>query len=122
MNTTNAFSLFAFSALLAAGQLLFKRVGLEIKGQPLVDGFNLMVRSPAFYAALMLYGFSTVLWIWILSRISLSQAYPWVAVTMTIVPLLAWLVFGERVGGTYWIGIIFIILGVVLTQYAAQGT
>jgi hypothetical protein len=49
------------------------------------------------YAALALYGFSTLLWIWILSRASLMQAYPWVAANMAIVRSIGWLAFGGRV-------------------------
>jgi drug/metabolite transporter (DMT)-like permease len=117
----NAFWLLTFAVLLALGQLLFKRVGLEARAQSLLDSLSAMFRSPSFYAAVMLYGLSTLLWIWILSRVSLSKAYPWVAVTMTIVPLLSWLVFGERVQPMYWLGILLVILGVLLTQYAADG-
>jgi drug/metabolite transporter (DMT)-like permease len=118
LSPANALSLFAFTWLMALGQLLFKRAGLEVKGHLLADGLNVLMRSPAFYAALFLYGLSTLLWIWILSRVSLSQAYPWVAVTITIVPLLGWLVFGERMSAIYWLGIVFVIVGVMLTQYS----
>jgi len=70
--------------------------------------------------ALILYAAATLLWIWILSRVNLSLAYPWVAVGMVIVPLLGWLVFGERVGSIFWLGVAFIVIGVGLTQYAAS--
>jgi drug/metabolite transporter (DMT)-like permease len=119
MTTLNLFSLLIFTGLLAGGQLLFKHVGLAMKGKPLVEGFITVAHAPALYAALSVYAVSTLLWIWILSRIPLSQAYPWVAVGLVIVPLLAWLVFGERVGNVYWLGVVFVILGVLLTQYAA---
>jgi drug/metabolite transporter (DMT)-like permease len=33
------------------------------------------------------------------------------------VPLLAWLVFHERLTSGYWIGLGFIVVGVFLTQY-----
>jgi hypothetical protein len=41
-----------------------------------------VIRQPALYAALTLYGFSTVLWIWIMSRLPLMQAHPWVDANM----------------------------------------
>ena len=116
----NYLLLVAFTAMIAAGQVLFKHVGLGMRGQTVMDGFLLAARSPTLYAALALYGLATLLWIWILSRVSLSQAYPWMAVVIGIVPLLAWLVFDERVGSSYWIGILFMMVGVFLTQYAAQ--
>src|ERR1700738_4725869 len=101
-------SLIVFALFLAAGQALFKRVGLIIRDQPFFDGLILMARQPALYVALALYGLSTVLWIWILSRLPLMQAYPWVAVSMLIVPLIGWFAFGERVSPIFWIGIALI--------------
>jgi drug/metabolite transporter (DMT)-like permease len=120
MSKLNLFSLLIFTGLLAGGQLLFKQVGLAMQGKPLLDGFLAVVRAPALYVALSVYGVSTLLWIWILSRIPLSQAYPWVAVGLGVVPLLAWFVFNERLGPAYWVGIGFVIVGVLITQYAGQ--
>lgn len=109
-----------FAVSLAAGQGLFKRVGLIIRDQPFADVLFLMAREPALYAALVLYGFSTLLWIWILSRVSLMQAYPWVAVSMVIVTLIGWFAFGERVTPIFWLGVAFIIAGMLLTQLATR--
>ena len=120
MTKLTLFSLLIFTGLLAAGQLLFKQVGLAMRGKPLVDGFIYVASVPAFYLAVSVYGVSTLLWIWILSRIPLSQAYPWVAVGLGVVPLLASLIFDERLGTAYWIGIGFVIFGVLVTQYATQ--
>src|SRR3954447_6948924 len=89
-------SLCLFTMMLASGQFLFKRLGLAMRGQPLMDGFWLIARMPSLYLALALYGLSTVLWIWILSRIPLANAYPWVALGFVIVPLIGWYCFGEQ--------------------------
>jgi drug/metabolite transporter (DMT)-like permease len=121
ISMANVLMLILFTTMLAGGQLLFKQVGLVMQGRPAAEGFLLAARAPALYAALALYGVSTLLWIWILSRVSLSQAYPWIGVGTAIVPLLAVWVFGERVGAAYWMGVAFVMLGVWLTQYAAQG-
>ena len=115
----NYVSLMIFTTSLAAGQVLFKQVGLIVRGQSPGEAVMMVLRQPALYAALTLYAFATALWIWILSRVPLMQAYPWVAVGMAIVPLLGWLVFGERVGPLFWLGVAFILMGVTLTQYAA---
>ncbi len=112
-------SLAIFSVMLACGQIMFKRVGLTLQGHSGLDAILLVVREPALYAALATYGGATLLWIWILSRVTLIQAYPWVAVGMVIVPLLGWLVFGERVAPIFWLGVVFMVVGVGLTQYAA---
>ena len=116
----NILCLATFTTLLAIGQLLFKKAGLTMRGQPFIDGAYAVATSPAFYLALALYGISTALWIWILSRVSLSFAYPWVGVGVILVPLLAGLVYGERVNMIYWVGAIFVTVGIVLTQYGTS--
>jgi multidrug transporter EmrE-like cation transporter len=73
-----------------------------------------------FYLALSLYAFSTFLWIWILSRVPLSQAYPWVAIGIAIVPLLGWYVFDERIKPTFWLGVLLIVSGVIITQFTSR--
>ena len=108
-----------FATMLATGQLFFKKVGLLMRGKPLSEGLLAIAAAPDLYAALSLYGAATLLWIWILSRVTLSQAYPWVALAMGIVPVLAAVVFHERVGGMYWLGIALVVLGVFVTQYAS---
>lgn len=113
----NVVSLAIFTFILAMGQVLFKKVGLAMRGLPLGEGMAAVARGPALYAALMLYACATLLWIWILSRVPLSQAYPWVAVGMVIVPLLSWYLFDERIAPIFWLGVALIIAGVVVTQY-----
>jgi|HubBroStandDraft_6_1064221.scaffolds.fasta_scaffold1137451_1 drug/metabolite transporter (DMT)-like permease len=118
---TNVLSLCVFTAMLAAGQVLFKHVGLSIRGLPPAGALFRIAADPLFYAALILYGAATLLWIWILSRVPLSQAYPWVSVGVFLVPLLGWWFFGERPGAIFWLGALVIICGVILTQYGSQG-
>jgi drug/metabolite transporter (DMT)-like permease len=105
----------AFS--LAVGQLLFKKAGLAIQDRPIADGMLAIIREPAFYAALLLYGCTTLLWIWILSRVPLSRAYPWIAVTTAIVPCIGWLVFDEPVAPYFWVGLALILFGLAITQF-----
>nr|WP_294501419.1 hypothetical protein [uncultured Rhodopila sp.] len=112
-------SLAAFTVILACGQVLFKRVGLSLQGHSGLDGILLVLREPSLYAALAMYGFATLLWIWILSRVTLMQAYPWVSVGVVLVPLLGWFLFGERAAPAYWLGVAFIVAGIGLTQYSA---
>lgn len=109
-------SLLAFTLLLAAGQLLFKKAGFELRGGPLGAGVLRVLGSTAFYAALSLYGIATILWIWILSRVPLSRAYPYVALGVVLVPLASLLIYGERVGHGFWLGAALIVVGIIITQ------
>jgi drug/metabolite transporter (DMT)-like permease len=105
--------------MLAFGQVYFKRVGLTLRGHSGLEAITLVLQAQSLYFALILYGAATLLWIWILSRVNLSLAYPWVALGM-VMPLLGWLMFGERVGSMFWLGVAFIVVGVGLTQYTAS--
>jgi drug/metabolite transporter (DMT)-like permease len=112
---TNTLSLLAFTVLLAGGQLLFKKVGLELRASSAGNVWRLLL-SPTLYAALVLYGFATLLWIWILSRVPLSRAYPYVALGVVLVPLASLLFFGERVRPVFWLGAGLIVAGIIVTQ------
>ena len=116
MTLFDTFSLALFTVMLAGGQVMFKRVGLSLRGHAGVEAILLVLGDPSLYLALAIYGAATLLWIWILSRVTLIQAYPWVSLGMIIVPLLGWLLFGERVSSIFWLGVGFIIIGVGLTQ------
>lgn len=112
--------LVVFALALAGGQLLFKRTADGLAG---ATGFAASIErvalSPSFYLALGLYAGSTLLWTWVLTRVPLSQAYPWAALGTAIVPLLAVLCFGERVRPGFWVGAALIMVGVVVTQRSA---
>lgn len=120
MTAFDAGCLAAFTVMLACGQVMFKRVGLTLQGHSGLPAILLALHEPSLYVALTIYAAATLLWIWILSRVTLMQAYPWVALGMIIVPLLGWFVFGERVAPVFWLGVACIIAGVGLTQYAAM--
>ncbi|MDE2006223.1 MAG: EamA family transporter [Rhodospirillales bacterium] len=105
-------SLSLFTVMLAAGQVLFKTVGLALRR----EGVVAILRAPSLYAALVLYGAATLLWIWILSRVPLTRAYPWVSLGAILVPLAGWWWFGEGVTPRFWLGVGLIVAGMALTQ------
>ena len=114
----NFVSLAIFTIALCTGQVLFKHLGLAMRGQPVLEGMLALTRQPALYAVLTIYGLATLLWIWIVSRVPLMRAYPWVALGTGLVPLMGWYFFGERVAPMFWLGLAFILVGMFLTQYA----
>ena len=102
-------------------QLLFKRAALGIVGLPLSRLLPALAINPAMIAAVLLYAGSTILWVWILSRVPLSQAYPWVALGAIIVPLAATLLFGEVVTPVFWLGATLVGAGILCTQIGSGG-
>src|ERR1700730_14575439 len=98
----NLISLLVFAVSLACGQVLFKKTALAMAGRPFLDGMLAVLGDPLLYLALAIYGATTFLWIWILSRVPLTQAHPFAAGAMVLVPLLGVFVLGERVSYVFW--------------------
>ena len=69
---------------------------------------------PWLYMALCVYAVATVFWLYILQRIPLTLAYPFSALAMVLVPIIAVYLFGERLTWSYWIGVIFIFTGIII--------
>jgi multidrug transporter EmrE-like cation transporter len=107
--------------MLSLGQLLFKHVGATISGTSLTKAVWKIMTLPSFYGSLIIYGVATLLWIYVLSRVPLSVAYPWMAAAMLIVPFLSWLVFDDEVGPLFWPGCALIVVGLILTQLGRAG-
>jgi multidrug transporter EmrE-like cation transporter len=86
---------------------------LAVSNSPAMALFNTLT-SPGVMIGLALYGFGTLLWLQVLSRIDLSQAYPFVGIGFVITALLGTLLFGETVTVTRAAGILFVMLGIYL--------
>ena len=83
----------------------------------LFDGLIKAISIPWLYLALCVYGIATVFWLYLLQRIPLNLAYPFSALAMVIVPILAMYLFGERLNLSYWLGLIFIVAGIVIIAH-----
>jgi len=105
----------AFSILLASGQVLFKHSALSSPPLNTLSALLSLLRIPSFWAAVVLYGLGTLLWIFLLQQVSLSRAYPFVALGFVIVPLAGQFLFSEYVPKMYWLGVLLIICGILLT-------
>jgi drug/metabolite transporter (DMT)-like permease len=80
------------------------RVALQVLGNPLVVG------------GLAFYVLGAAAWLGVLSRVPLSLAYPLLAVSYAITPVVAWLALGETMPSLRWVGIATICAGVVLVS------
>ena len=104
-----------FSASLALGQILFKFAAEDIKGR-LSDGLIQSVLSPWLVSALLLYGASTALWIWILMHVPISRAYPFALSAMALVPLAGYWLFAESLTPQYAVGFALMLVGLAFIQ------
>lgn len=98
-------------SLISLGQVLFKYVGL-LSAQ---SANGLSVRTLLFGGiALSIYGFATLIWIYLLRSVPLSKAYPFMALSFVLVPFAAYLFYGETVTPAYYLGLLFIMSGIVV--------
>ena len=70
--------------------------------------------SPGVLGGLAIYGIATLLWLTALSRVELSQAYPFVGIGFALTTLAGWWLFDDRITVTRIAGIALIVLGTVL--------
>lgn len=97
---------------LAIGQLLFKFAANALQqGLPL-QHFKVLL---SLGAAFLLYGLTSLAWVWILKEIDLARVYPLMALSFVLVPLGASFLYGEAIGLRYLLGLTLIIAGIVIT-------
>jgi multidrug transporter EmrE-like cation transporter len=108
------------AAISAMGQILLKHAMIRhglIEFSPM--GLIRLLSEPRLIVALGLYALALLAWLHVLSKVPLSTAYPMLAVTYVIVPVLSLIFFNERIHQAQVIGICFILLGVALIGKAA---
>lgn len=67
-------------------------------------------------AGLFLYGFGAILWLFVLARVDVSYAYPFVGLGFLLTMLFAVLFLQEPVKLIRLIGTIFVVIGVVMVS------
>ena len=121
MTAWNVVLLAAYALGMSAGQILFKlaadRVNTTTGSRLFILG---LVGNVYFVAAVLLYGLMTVLWVWILTRVPLTKAYPFVVLAFVFTPALAAFLFGERFGSWYVVSILLIVSGLGLLLWKHQ--
>lgn len=102
--------------MISAGQVLFKLAGGRIDGREAsgITGLLYTLFDPFLLSAFAIYGSATILWVYVLRSIPLSQAYPFMALSFVLVPLASYLFFGETLGLRYWIGAGLLLSGMVV--------
>jgi len=78
------------------------------------SSFRVLVTQPFVWAGLLLFGISASVWLVVLSRASLSFAYPFAALTYVLILLFDHFVLDEQVPPFRWAGVAFIATGIIL--------
>ena len=112
--------LILFSVLLAAGAQLTLKHGMnqvaDSSGALTLSSASIkdVVSTPAVWGGLFLFGLSAIVWLAVLSRASLSFAYPFASLTYVLILLADRFVLNEQVPLLRWAGVFFIMVGIVL--------
>ena len=120
--TIQVFQLIAFAFLMSVGQLLLKKTAIaisdinnnSIQELGLYKSISLIMQIPWLYLAFCVYLLAIPLWLYILQKVALSIAYPFSALAMIMVPIMASQIFAEKLGFSYWIGAFLIIIGIII--------
>jgi drug/metabolite transporter (DMT)-like permease len=78
------------------------------------ESLKALFSSPLVWAGLAVFGISAVLWLFALSRASLSFAYPFAALGYVLIVSFSVFVLHETVPPLRWLGVAFICVGIVL--------
>ena len=111
----NTLGLAGVALILAAGQLLFKLTAARSPSIGSLADLRHLLAEPLFWVALALYGLATLLWVFLLQRVALTYAYPFVALAFVLVPLGAAAFFGERLSVGFFVGTALIVAGICVT-------
>lgn len=117
-------ALILFSVTLAAVAQLTLKHGMNLVNEQLApDVFSLngsslsvVIRQPYVWSGLFLFGLSALVWLLVLSRASLSFAYPFAALTYVLILLFDQFVLDETVPPLRWAGVAFIGIGIILVS------
>jgi len=81
---------------------------------------SVAVANPLLWLALLAIFVLFCLWITILSKVDLSVAVPVASFSYITIPLVSIIFFGEKIPFLRWIGIGFILLGVILVSLSSH--
>ena len=109
-----------YAVALSMGQLLFKLAAPATKVPDFATAVRGLLMSPGFpWRSAPVCGLDVLLDM-AAGSIPLNYAYPIVALCFVLVPLMSWLVFGERAGTMYFVGLLFIVIGITIIGFASS--
>nr|WP_295972303.1 EamA family transporter [uncultured Bacillus sp.] len=121
MNSKDILLILANTLMLVVGQFLWKwGVGNKQQEFSSLLGIVKLIFSPPILGGLVLYAFATVLWLYILSRVSLSLAYPLQSLAYIITVFASYFVFKEPITLYKIAGCLLILAGISLISLTAK--
>lgn len=103
--------------LLKAGMKQFGNI--ELKNNIINTSVSIAL-NPYIITGFISYGVSIILWLWVLSKVDVSLAYPFQALGYIVVTILAWLIFQEDITLTRIIALMFISIGLIILAFSGR--
>lgn len=112
--------LILFSVFLSAGAQLMLKKGMSgvsfagVQGGALVSAIFRVILDPWVFAGLSFYVLGILPWMYVLSKVEVSYAYPFVSIGYVVVVVGAYFFFREPISAMKMAGVLLICLGVLL--------
>ncbi len=106
----------------AAGQICLKFGLADLGAKSLFVVITAMFRNWFVLGGFLAYGASSLLYLFVLSRLDVSYAYPMVALNYIFVTILAWLILKESVPAVRILGLAIILVGVMVFATGYRGS
>ncbi|MGE5088243.1 MAG: transporter [Candidatus Levyibacteriota bacterium] len=119
MNALNVTLLVLYAGGMSVGQVLFKLAADRSRDDAARGFLGALLRDGYFLTAIAIYACLTLLWVWILTRVPLSRAYPFVVLSFAFTPALASWLFGESIGLWYLAGLGLVVSGLAILVWKA---
>ena len=84
-----------------------------------VQTLGAIIVNPFIITGFALYGLGAILWLWVLARLDLSAAYPFVGLSFVITMLIGSFFLGEAIGTERLIGTFLVVAGCMLIASGA---
>jgi len=111
------------SVVLAAGAQIVLKIGMErvtdasgAFSPTSVGSLKSAAATPLVWLGLLLFGLSALVWLAVLSRASLSFAYPFASLTYVIILFYGRFIADEPVSAARWGGVALIVAGILLVS------
>jgi undecaprenyl phosphate-alpha-L-ara4N flippase subunit ArnE len=101
-------------SLVSIGQVLMRRAALIARQSDL--GIGAWVNGTTLFAV-AIYATAMLLWLWVLGRVPLTQAFAFFGLSFIVVPLLAHRLLDDPVSVQTWVGGAVIIGGIAITNW-----
>lgn len=111
-------SLSAFSQIILKRGMISENIQAVMRQGKVVEIGLAIAKSPLVIGGLFCFALSAVVWLFVLSRVPLSHAYPFVALGIVATVISGAAIFGESVSLPAMAGVALIVSGVILVGMA----